>query len=59
MTYNDIGEFFGLVPGAWRLSGQKKNGDVSPKYTAIMKSPDKWNLEWFSRTSGHFKHLYN
>ena len=49
MTYNDISEFFGLVPGTWQQSKclVKEKGVTSPKYTAIIKRrPDKWNLKW-------------
>ena len=49
MTYNDISEFFGLVPGTWRPSKYlvKENGVAFPKYTAnIKRRSDIWNLEW-------------
>ena len=48
MTYNNISEFFGLVPGAWWPSKclVKEKAVKSPKYTAIIKiKSDKWNLE--------------
>ena len=48
MTYNDISEFFGLVPGAWGPLKclLKEKRVASPKYTAIIKRSDEWNLKW-------------
>ena len=44
ITYNDISEFFGLVPD----DSQVKEKAVSyQKYAAIIRRrSDRWNLEW-------------